>query len=95
MLPIRLCYQHLITFEAFLSAAGTMQRSGQAADREDITRQAGSRRQAANGQSRVGSPGKQNKGETLRMSAGAKKKKKKKDFAVSARKCAAYMCVCE
>ncbi len=35
-----------------------MQRSGQAADREDITRQAGSRRQAANGQSRVGSPGK-------------------------------------
>ncbi len=35
-----------------------MQRSGQAADREDITGQAGSRRQAANGQSRVGSPGK-------------------------------------
>ncbi len=35
-----------------------MQRSGQAADREDTTRQAGSRRQAANGQSRVGSPGK-------------------------------------
>ncbi len=35
-----------------------MQRSGQAADREDITRQAGSRRQAANGQSRIGSPGK-------------------------------------
>ncbi len=35
-----------------------MQRSGQAADREDITRQVGSRRQAANGQSRVGSPGK-------------------------------------
>ncbi len=67
-----------------------MQRSGQAADREDITRQAGSRRQAANGQSRVGSPGKQNTGEPLRMSAGAKQ-----DFAVSARKCAAYMCVCE
>ncbi len=67
-----------------------MQRSGQAADREDITRQAGSRRQAANGQSRLGSPGKQNTGETLRMSAGAKQ-----DFAVSARKCAAYMCVCE
>ncbi len=65
-----------------------MQRSGQAADREDITRQAGSRRQAANGQSRVGSPGEQNTGETLRMSAGAKQ-----DFAVSARKCAAYMCV--
>ncbi len=40
-----------------------MQRSGQAADREDITRQAGSRRQAANGQSRLGSPGKQNTGE--------------------------------
>ncbi len=38
-----------------------MHRSGQAADREDITRQAGSRRQAANGQSRVGSPGKQEK----------------------------------
>ncbi len=53
-----------------------MQRSGQAADREDITRQAGSRRQAANGQSRIGSPGKQNTGE---MSAGAKQ-----DFAVSA-----------
>ncbi len=35
-----------------------MQRSGKAADREDITRQAGSRRQAANGQSRIGSPGK-------------------------------------
>ncbi len=54
-----------------------MQRSGQAADREDITRQAGSR-------SRVGSPGKQNTGETLRMSAGAKQ-----DFAVSACKSAA------
>ncbi len=35
-----------------------MQRSGQAADREDITRQAGLRRQAANGQSRIGSPDK-------------------------------------
>ncbi len=35
-----------------------MQRSGQAADREDITRQTGSRRQAANGQSSIGSPGK-------------------------------------
>ncbi len=56
-----------------------MQRTGQAADREDITRQAGSRRQAANGQSRVGSPGK-----TLRMSAGAKQ-----DIAVSACKSAA------
>ncbi len=38
----------------------------------------------------IGSPEKQNTGETLRMSAGAKQ-----DFAVSARKCAAYMCVCE
>ncbi len=35
-----------------------MLRSGQAADRADITRQAGSRRQAANDQSSVGSPGK-------------------------------------
>jgi len=62
-----------------------MQRSGQAADREDITRQAGSRRQAANGQSRKGSPGKhRDTGETLRMSAGAKQ-----DFAVSACKSAA------
>ncbi len=47
-----------------------MQRSGQAADREDIERQAESKRQAANGQSiwavQV------NTGETLRMSAGAK-----------------------
>ncbi len=34
------------------SATGAMQRSGQAADREDI------KRQAANGQSRIGSPGK-------------------------------------
>ncbi len=40
------------------SAIGTMLRSGQAADREDITRQAGSRRQAANDQSSIGSPGK-------------------------------------
>ncbi len=31
--------------------AGAMQRSGQAADREDIERQAESKRQAANGQS--------------------------------------------
>ncbi len=52
-----------------------MQRSGQAADREDITRQAGSRRQAANGQSRIGSPGKQNTGEPLRMSAGTRLRK--------------------
>ncbi len=72
------------------SATGTMQRSGQAADREDITRQAGSRRQAANGQSRIGSPGKQNTGETLRMSAGAKQ-----DFATCVGKCAAYMWVSE
>ncbi len=35
-----------------------MQRSGQVADREDIARQAGSRRQAANDQSSIGSPGK-------------------------------------
>ncbi len=35
-----------------------MQRSGQVVDREDITRQAGSRRQAANDQSSIGSPGK-------------------------------------
>ncbi len=32
-------------------ATGAMQRSGQAADREDIERQAESKRQAANGQS--------------------------------------------
>ncbi len=63
-----------------------MHGSGQAADREDITRQAGSRRQAANGQSRVGSPGKQDTGETLRMSAGAKQ-----DFAMGECMCAAYM----
>ncbi len=55
-----------------------------AGGRQRITRQAGSRRQAANGQSRIGSPGKQNTGETLRMSAGAKQ-----DFAVSACKSAA------
>ncbi len=62
-----------------------MQRWGQAADREDTTRQAGLRRQAANGQSRIGSPGKhRDTGETLRMSAGAKQ-----DFAVSACKSAA------
>ncbi len=67
-----------------------MQRSGQVADREDITRQTGSRRQAANGQSRVGSPGKQNTGETLRMSAGAKQ-----DFAMCVGKCAGYMWVSE
>ncbi len=72
------------------SATGTMQRSGQAADREDITRQAGSRRQAANGQSRIGSPGKQNTGEMLRISAGAKQ-----DFATCVGKCAAYMWVSE
>ncbi len=46
-----------------------MQRSGQAADREDVTRQAGSRRQAANGQSRVGSPGKY-RGNTQNVSRG-------------------------
>ncbi len=34
-----------------------MQWSGQAADRENDTRQAGSKRQAANGQSRENSPG--------------------------------------
>ncbi len=34
-----------------------MQWSGQAADRDDITRQAGSKSQAANGQSRENSPG--------------------------------------
>ncbi len=67
-----------------------MQRSGQAADREDITRQAGSKRQAANGRSRIGSPEKQNTGETLRMSAGAKQ-----DFATCVGKCAAYMWVSE
>ncbi len=48
-------------------------------------RKAGSKRSEC-----IGSPGKQNTGEMLRMSAGAKQ-----DFAVSARKCAAYMCVCE
>ncbi len=50
------------------------------------------KRQAANGQSVQAlqvNTGKQNTRETLRMSAGAKQ-----DFAVSARKCAAYMCVC-
>ncbi len=70
-----------------------MQWSGQAADREDITRQAGSRRQAANGQSRENSPGNNREihlGNRSEMSDGAKQ-----DFAVSARKCAAYMCVCE
>ncbi len=61
-----------------------MQRSGQAADREDI------KRQASNGQSRIGSPGKHTQGKCLEMSDGAKQ-----DFAVSERKCAAYMCVCE
>ncbi len=35
------------------SSTGAMQWSGQAADREDIKRQAGSKRQAANGQKRV------------------------------------------
>ncbi len=40
-----------------------MLRSGQAADREDIRRQAGSKRQAANDQKRINSPGnKQGKG---------------------------------
>ncbi len=66
-----------------------MQWSGQAADREDITRQAGSKRQAANGQSRENSPG-NNRGNRSEMSNGAKQ-----DFAVSAWKCAAYMCVNE
>ncbi len=52
------------------------------------------KRQAANGkhesvQAVQVNTGKQNTRETLRMSAGAKQ-----DFAVSARKCAAYMCVC-
>ncbi len=43
-----------------------MQRSGQAADREDI------KRQAANGQSRIGSPGKHTQGKRLEMSDRAK-----------------------
>ncbi len=70
-----------------------MQWSGQTADREDITRQAGSKGQAANGQSRENSPGNNRKytwGNRSEMSDAAKQ-----DFAVSARKCAAYMCVCE
>ncbi len=61
-----------------------MQRSGQAADREDI------KWQPANGQSRIGSPGKHTQGKCLEMSDGAKQ-----DFAMCAWKCAAYMCVCE
>ncbi len=36
---------------------GAMLRSGQAVDREDIRRQAGSKRQAANDQKRINSPG--------------------------------------
>ncbi len=75
------------------SSTGAMQWSGQAADREDIKRQAGSKGQAANGQSCENSPGnKQGKytwGKRSEMSDGAKQ-----DFAVSAWKCAAYMCVC-
>ncbi len=79
------------------SSTGAMQWSGQVADREDIkrvyTRPAGSKGQAANGQSRENSPGnKQGKytwGKCSEMSDGAKQ-----DFAVSAWMCAAYMCVC-
>ncbi len=66
-----------------------MQRSGQAADREDIKRQAGSKGRLQK-VSRIGSPGKHTQGNRLEMSDGAKQ-----DFAVSAWKCAAYMCVCK
>ncbi len=48
------------------------------------------KRQAANGQSRIGSPGKHTQGNRLEMSDGAEQ-----DFAMCAWKCAAYMCVCE
>ncbi len=48
------------------------------------------KRQTANGQSRIGSPGKHTQGIRLEMSDGAKQ-----DFAMCAWKCAAYMCVCE
>ncbi len=66
-----------------------MQRSGQAADREDIERQAESKAGSKRSEY-IGSPGKQNTGETLRMSAGAKQ-----DFATCVGKCAAYMWVSE
>ncbi len=60
-----------------------MQRSGQAADREGITRQAGSRRQAANGQSRIGSPGEHRETE-YRKTAQKCQPEQEQDFAVSA-----------
>ncbi len=60
--------------------AGRVKRAG--SKRSEYIVRAGSKRSEY-----IVSPGKQNTGET---SAGAKQ-----DFAVSARKCAAYMCVCE
>ncbi len=64
-------------------------RSGQAADREDINRQAGSKGQAANGQSKYAvqvNTGNQKPGETLRMLA-----RGKQDFALGECLCAAFM----
>ncbi len=57
---------------------------------ERISKAGRVKRQAAKGQSRIGSPGKHTQGNRLEMSDGAKQ-----DFAVSAWKCAAYMCVCK
>ncbi len=71
-----------------------MQRSGQAADREDIRRQAGSRRQAANGQSRIGSPGEHRETE-YRETAQKCQPRQEQDFATCVGKCAAYMWVSE
>ncbi len=62
---------------------------GQAADREDINRQAGSKGQAANGQSKYAvqvNTGNQKTGETLRMLA-----RGKQDFALGECLCAAFM----
>ncbi len=69
-----------------------MQRSGQAADREDIKRQAGSkgRQQTVRVVKTVQVINRETHlGKRSEMSDGAKQ-----DFTVSARKCAAYMCVC-
>ncbi len=68
--------------------------TGQAADREDITRQAGSRRQAANGQSCIGSPGKHRETE-YRGNAQKCQPGQEQDFATCVGKCAAYMWVSE
>ncbi len=62
--------------------AGSRQRGYRKAGR---VKKAGSKRSEY-----IGSPGKQNTGETLRMSAGAKQ-----DFATCVGKCAAYMWVSE